>query len=58
MCLIERFIKFQLIGGLADEKRRWQESVEKLTQIIDNIINKDFLIKEDITLITRIAKGA
>lgn len=33
----------QLIGGLADEKDRWIESVDKLEQIIDNIIG-DVLI--------------
>lgn len=29
---------FQLIGGLADEKERWKESVEKLDSIINNYV--------------------
>ncbi|KAK2152282.1 hypothetical protein LSH36_335g03002 [Paralvinella palmiformis] len=33
----------KLIGGLGDEKIRWQESVEKLQYIIDNIVG-DILI--------------
>ena len=37
------FLTFQLIGGLADEKGRWQESVEKLSKVVDNIIG-DVLI--------------
>lgn len=28
----------QLIGGLADEKDRWKESVEKLESIINNYL--------------------
>ena len=28
----------QLIGGLADEKERWKESVEYLEKVIDNIV--------------------
>ena len=29
---------FQLIGGLADEKDRWKESVENLEYVINNYI--------------------
>ena len=34
---------FQLISGLADEKGRWQISVEKLQQVVSNIVG-DILI--------------
>ena len=34
---------FQLIGGLADEKDRWKESVEKLESVIQNFVG-DVLI--------------
>ena len=33
----------QLIGGLADEKGRWQESVKTLQYVIDNIVG-DILV--------------
>ena len=36
-------IVMQLIGGLADEKVRWQETVEILSKILSNIIG-DILI--------------
>ena len=31
-------VPFQLIGGLADEKDRWKESVEYLEKVIGNIV--------------------
>ena len=36
-------IFIQLIGGLADEKVRWQETVEILSKILSNILG-DILI--------------
>ena len=36
-------IVMQLIGGLADEKVRWQETVEILSKILSNILG-DILI--------------
>lgn len=37
------FVHNQLIGGLADEKGRWQESVERLEKVVGNITG-DILI--------------
>lgn len=40
--ITDRFI-FQLIGGLSDEKGRWQESVKTLQAVVDNIVG-DILV--------------
>ena len=41
--LIHSFLSLQLIGGLADERGRWEESVARLEKEIDLIVG-DVLI--------------